>query len=330
MTKTVCIIGCGNISKVHVEAYRSYSGSIALSLCDIDLRRAKSVSGRYKVERYFESYEEALNCEDIEIIDICLPNFLHEQVAVAALNANKHVLREKPIAITLEGADAIIAAARASAGKFMVAESDRFVEESAKMDALIKEGLLGDVFWVQGNGFGTFNPSGWRLLKSLAGGGVLIEWGIHYVHAVNWLCGGEPRTVHARLHRNTYPKMEGEDSAFLTVEYASGITGQINVGYGIIGAPRPPRLMVCGSEGTLWQDRGLWFRARSDLKGSPAQILPERRYDDSIKAGIWHFLDCVHSSREPVVSGELARKDLEVVVRAYRSSETKGIITLPL
>ncbi len=324
----VCIIGCGYISRVHIEAYLGYSESIILSLCDTDLEKAKSAGEQYGVESYFQSYQEVLGREDIEIVDICLPNFLHEEVAVAALNADKHVLLEKPIATTLSGADAIISAAQASDRKFMVAESDRFVQASVTMDVLIREGALGDVFWVQGNAFGTFKPSGWRLSKSLLGGGVLVEWGIHYIHTVNWLCGGEPQAVYARLHRSTYPEMEGEDSAFVMIEYASGITGQINVGYGIVGAPNPPHLMVCGSEGTLWQDRGLWFRTRAKMANEPEQILPESHYDAAVKAGIWHFLDCLHSDREPIVSGELARKDLEVVMGAYRSSEERQRIQL--
>lgn len=328
MSKSVCIIGCGYISRVHIEAYLSYGESITLSLCDIDLEKAESIGGRYAVETYFQNYKEVLERADVEIIDICLPNFLHEEVAVAALNAGKHVLLEKPIAVTLSGADAIIAAARATAGKFMVAESDRFVQESVKMSAFVKEGAVGDVFWVQGNAFGTFKPSRWRLSRSLTGGGVLIEWGTHYVHTVNWLCGGEPQAVYAKLYRNTYPEAEGEDTALVMIEYASGITGQINVGYGIVGAPRPPRLMVCGSEGTLWQDRGLWFRPRGKMTEPPAQILPECHYDDAVRTGIWHFLDCVYLDREPIVSGKLARKDLEVVMAAYRSSSEERKVKL--
>lgn len=122
--------------------------------------------------------------------------------------------------------------------------------------------------------------------------------------------------------------MEGEDSAFVMIKYASGITGQINVGYGIVGAPNPAHLMVCGSEGTLWQDRGLWLRSRSKMTEPPVQILPESHYDDAVKTGIWHFLDCVYSDREPVVSGELARKDLEVVTAAHRSWDEGKVVKL--
>jgi predicted dehydrogenase len=86
--------------------------------------------------------------------------------------------------------------------------------------------------------------------------------------------------------------------------------------------------MICGSEGTLWQDRGLWFRARSRATEPPAQILPEHHYDDAVKAGIWHFLDCVYSERDPIVSGELARKDLEIVMAAYRSSDERRKVKL--
>jgi len=326
MSRNVCIIGCGYISRSHMEAYRGYSEDIKLHLCDADLEKAKSIGEEYGVEIYFQDYREVLEQEYIDIVDICLPNFLHEEVAVAALNSGKHVLLEKPIATTLSGADAIIAAARASKGTFMVAESDRFVEASIRMKTLMEEGAIGDVFMVQGNAFGTFKPSGWRLSRSMLGGGVLVEWGIHYVHTLNWLCGGKPQTVYARVHRNTYPEMEGEDSAFVMIEYASDITGEINVGYGIVGAPTPIHLMVCGSEGALWQDRGLWLR-KSDAE-SPELILPERHYDEAVKAGVWHFLDSIYSDYDPIVTGELARKDLAVVLGAYRSSNEKRAIKL--
>ena len=115
---------------------------------------------------------------------------------------------------------------------------------------------------------------------------------------------------------------------FASIEYASGITGQINVEYGVVGAPNPPHLMVCGSEGTLWQNSGLWFRTRAKMADEPEQILSESHYDGAVKAGTWHFLDCVNSDREPIVSDELARKDLEVVMGAYRSSEERQRIML--
>jgi len=161
--KSICIIGCGYISGIHIEAYLGYREAIELCLCDTDLEKARSVGDEYGIQRYFQDYGEVLEREDIEMMDICLPNFLHQEAAVAALNAGKHVLLEKPIAVDLTGADAIVAAERASTGKFMVAESDRFVEATAKMDALIKEGAIGQVFWMQGNAFNTFKPSGWRL-----------------------------------------------------------------------------------------------------------------------------------------------------------------------
>ena len=116
MPGSVCIIGCGYISRTHIEAYRGYPESIAVTLCDVDLEKAESIGKQFGVQSYFQDYREVLEQKNVEIVDICLPNFLHEEVAVAALNAGKHVLLEKPIATTLSGADAIIAAARASAG----------------------------------------------------------------------------------------------------------------------------------------------------------------------------------------------------------------------
>lgn len=326
MSKSVCIIGCGYISGIHIETYRGYKESIEISLCDTDLERARAIGKQNGIKRCFQGYREVLEQEDIEIIDICLPNFLHEEVAVAALNAGKHVLLEKPIATTLSGAEAIISAAQNTSGKFMVAESDRFVLATARMYELMVDGAIGEVFWVQGNAFGTFKPSGWRISRSMLGGGVLVEWGIHYIHTLNWLCGGNPQAVFARVHNKTYPEMEGEDTAFVTLEYSSGITSQLNIGYGIVGAPNPPHLMACGNRGTLWQDGGLWLRMHEESADPPELILPESSYDDAVKAGIWHFLDCVYSGDEPIVSGELARKDLEVAIRAYQSSDEKKTV----
>ncbi len=115
-------------------------------------------------------------------------------------------------------------------------------------------------------------------------------------------------------------------NSYINFNKTSGITGEINVGYCVIGAPNPIHFMVCGSKGTLWQDRGLWVR-KNDAE-SPELILQERHYGEAVKAGAWHFLDCVRSDCSPIVTGELARKDLAVVLGAYRSWDEKQVTKL--
>jgi len=99
---------------------------VTLYGCDIDLSRAEALMAEFGGAGVFQNYQDVLQREDIQIVDICLPHHLHREVAVAALEAGKHVLLEKPIADTLEAADAILESAAEAQGKFMVAECWRF------------------------------------------------------------------------------------------------------------------------------------------------------------------------------------------------------------
>ena len=325
-----CIIGCGGIAHLHAEGASSCEG-VDLYGCDIDIKRAEELMGEFGGKGVFRDYEEVLRREEIRIVDICLPHHLHREVAVAALEAGKHVLLEKPIASTLKEADDIIEAARRAkerfGTKFMVAECWRFYPPAVKAAQLIEEGVLGEPFLVQANTFAYYVPSGWRRKLDEMGGGAFLDRGIHFVHMTIWLGGGDVEAVFARTTHRTVREMEGEDSGFAMIDFKSGVVGQVNVSWGTISPPRLPNIAVYGSEGTAYDLDGLYLAVKGR---EPVKVEESRLEPWMIPEEVRHFIGCVRTGAEPAVTGEMARLDLEVVLAAYESARTGERVTLPL
>jgi len=321
-----CIVGCGGIAKLHAEGFRR-DGGVTLYGCDVDISRAEALMAEFGGAGVFEDYHEVLEREDIQVVDICLPHHLHREVAVAALRAGKHVLLEKPIADTLEAADAILEAAREAPGKFMVAECWRFYRPAAKAAELIAQGALGEPFFVQANSLAFHVPPTWRRRLPEMGGGAFLDRGIHFVHMAVWLGGGRVEAVFARTTHRSVPQMEGEDSGFAMLDFASGMTGQVNVSWGTVSPPSLPTIAAFGSEGTVYDMGGLYFVRKGE---EPRKVAEQNLEPLMIPEEVAHFLSCVRTGTEPAVTGEMARHDLEVVLAAYRSAETGERVVLPL
>lgn len=325
----VCIVGCGGIARLHADSCLSRDPSIALYGFDVNRAAAESLMGRFG-GAVIGDYEEVLRREDIAVVDICVPHHVHREVAVAALEAGKHVLLEKPLAATLEECDAILAAAANAPGKFMVAECWRFYEPAVKAAELIAQGVLGEVFFVQANSLQYYSPPGWRAKLKEMGGGAFLDRGVHFVHLARWLGGGVVTSVAAHTTHATIPAMEGEDTGTALLHFASGAVGQVNVSWGMPGAPPAPNLAVFGSEGTAYDLGGLYLHRADRLNEPPEKVAESRLEPVMIPVQVRHFIDCVREGGEVAVPGDMARADVEVVVAAYRSAECGETVRLPV
>lgn len=209
----VAVIGCGNIANsAHIPSYMGNDGVEIKYFCDIIPERAEKAVAEYGCGQAIVDYRDALADPEVDIVSVCTPNDMHRVISVAALEAGKDVLCEKPAARTLEDAEAMLEAYKASDRLLSIGVVNRFNTQVNKIRELIAEGRLGEVYHV----YISFRShrsipgiGGMFTTKEISGGGVLIDWGVHFIDVVMY-CLNDPRakTVSAEVFSKLGVDME--------------------------------------------------------------------------------------------------------------------------
>lgn len=195
--KKIAILGCGAIGHTHAGAFNACGGAHIEYAIDVVPEKAKAFAEKYNIPHAGTDYREALKDPSIDGVCVCLPNFLHAQVTIDALQAGKHVLCEKPIAMNLEEALAMQAAAVENKVQCVIGVVNRFNDHVNAVKELIAQGELGKVYHVDliFQGYRSIPGMGrWFTNKKQSGGGVMIDWGIHFVDLALY-CLGAPKLV---------------------------------------------------------------------------------------------------------------------------------------
>lgn len=206
-------IGTGNIFKsVHIKPLTDNSDVKVVALCDIVEGKAKALAKEYDVAKTFKHYKEVLKLKTVDAVDICTNNKFHSEIAVAALEAGKHVMCEKPDAINADEAQRMADAAKASGKTLMVMRNNRMRPDSQFLKKFVEAGQMGDIYagrcgWIRRRGIP--GKGGWFTTKELSGGGPLIDLGVHMIDLAMWLMGN-PRPV--AVSGSTYCKFANVDS----------------------------------------------------------------------------------------------------------------------
>jgi predicted dehydrogenase len=331
----VAIIGCGGISRGHARGYLQSPDLFEIVAC-CDERRELAEERAQQLGAKFVTtdYREVIAREDVDAVDICLPHHLHAEVAIAAAEAGKHVLVEKPIANSLQEADAMIEAAKKSGVVLMVAHNERYMPVYRKAKELVEQGILGRIFLARAdhNQFVRINGRHWLWRKETAGGGVLIGSGIHRVDILRWLVGEIVRVWHRQVIVPERFSDEVEAASVTIFEFANGAIGELTCNWSAYGANSAPwyeLLWLYGTEGSLHNVGGLFVASEKlpESQGKHVQIpLPD---EDSFVNEIRHFGECVRDGKTPLTSGEEGRKSLAVVIAAYQAAETGTGVPVP-
>ncbi|RAP77612.1 Gfo/Idh/MocA family protein [Paenibacillus montanisoli] len=217
MTKKlkVGVIGAGGIFQwAHSEPLKNHPELEIAAICDIDFEKAKAAAEQHGIPQAFADYREVIAIPEIDIIDICTPNLFHSEIAVAALEAGKHVFCEKPDAVSPEEAIRMKEAEEKSGKKLMVMRNNRFRPASQYIKKWIEGGNLGQAYagrcgWTRRRGIP--GKGGWFTTKELSGGGPLIDLGVHFIDLAMWFMGN-PKPV--SVSGATYTKFaDAEDIA---------------------------------------------------------------------------------------------------------------------
>ena len=326
----VGVIGYGYTGKIHAQACLAQKGARLVAIADADSDRLRDLPPGVRACR---SYEELVE-SGVDAVSICLPTHLHCKVAVDALERGKHVLVEKPIAVSVEEAERMLRAAKAAGRVLYVGMTHRFYPELREAKKLVDDGAIGSIVACNDcalEHIGFLNTPPWYMEKKFSGGGPALTSGIHLVDRLRWFTGDEVRMV-AGAAANPYFGADVEDAGQMFLRFRGGISAQVTVAFMREPHPLVCDLQVIGTRGSItvhtWRGYDLWNAA-----GHREKIFyTDEAHRDKVQVGIEgemkEFCSSIAEERDPWPSAEESTRALRVVLAYYQAAETGGAIEL--
>ena len=337
----VGLVGCGAISTQHLEAISAIDDLRLVGVVDASGDRAGAVGERWGVP-WSTELDELLLRDDVDVVTICTPSGLHPGQALAALRAGKHVLVEKPIALSVADAEAVVREGRARDRVVATVSQRRFEPAIRALHAAVEAGALGRISLIVAEGLhhrpqSYYDSAAWRGTIALDGG-VLMNQGIHMVDLVRWI-GGPVRSVSAHVATLGHV-MEAEDTASVSLRFANGTLGEI-IATTCAFPEFPTELRVYGDAGhvrIVGEDAVEWA-----VPGVPAPPRDADRQPPSAAVGAtatWgtnaigyllqyrDFVESVRTGRSPAVTGEDGRNAVELITAACEADRAGRAVLL--
>jgi len=333
------IIGAGAVSRLHAAAVANCPGARLVAVADLCEERAKKLAPEAAA---YADYRQLVERPDVDVVCLCVPSGMRLPIAIEAARAGKHILAEKPLEVTLERADSIIAACDEAGVRLAVIFQLRFMPGVRALRRAVESGalgkpVLGDAYvkWHRSQDY--YDSSDWRGTWEMDGGGALMNQAIHHVDLLQWMMG-PVESVFGRTATLVRERIQVEDTAAACLKFANGALGTIeactSASTGV-----PARLEIRGEKGTVILEDGriaFW-----DVEGMPQ---PEEERADfgsgasdptaitslGHQAQINDLVQAINQDRAPVVDGREARKAIEIIEAIYRSARTGSVVTLPL
>jgi len=317
-----------------------------VAVADVDGERARAAAEQWSVDAYYQDYRELLARPDVEAVSVTTPVFMHAEPAIAAMDAGKHVLCEKPIARTLAEADAMVDAAERNGVLFTMGYQPRFSRLWDVTKRALDDGLIGRMMAVNLVSCGKAAlPQPWFLHREQAGGGVMMDWGIYTAYMLNWLAG-PVKAVYAvtRSFRKEYrardvlvQDVDVEDTGVVAMEYESGAVGTWYLTWA--GVTGHGYTSFDGTEGSLLMRGGhdpsplVYSSKLGDpdyLRGWRTLAFTELSLAEQHYRKLDHLVSAALDGTPLVMTGADGRDALELIQAIFRSSETGQRVTLPL
>lgn len=325
-TLKVGLIGVGAAAQVnHIPALMKIEGLELVALCDRDPEKAQRVAQKFGIPRAVGRTEDLLDDETLDAVDICTPNYLHAPMAVAALEAGKHVLCERPLARSSEEAAAMVKAAKKADRHLMCAVQHRFRPDAQLLRKFVDKGDLGDIFLAKAGWLRQkteWDSDEWRRQKRESGGGVVLDLGFQMLDLSLWVLGSHKVTsVTASVHRTKKGDVEDSATAFFRLE--SGATLTLELSWGLLMEKDFAYLNLFGSGGAALLNP---FRVHKGMHGTlvnvtPALETPKNQYKQSMEAQIEHFVDTLRTGKKPMGSADEVLSVMQLMDAVYKSAE---------
>ncbi len=341
----VAVIGVGSISKCHIEAYLKDSRVELYAFCDINEARLQLMGEKYGVTRLYTDEAEMLKAlPELDAVSVCTWNSAHASCTIMALDAGKHVLCEKPMALNAEEAEAMKAAAERNGKLLMIGFVRRFGKDCAIVKDLAENGTLGELYYAKAQNLRrNGNPGGWFGEKARSGGGPLIDLGVHSIDLVRYLLG-KPRVT--SVYGATFQKLgnrptiktpkpyvsasatdhdvcDCEDLATATVRFDNGAVLTIEMSFSLNLAQESNNVQLFGTKaGINMADEVTMF---SEVNGylSNISLVGKTGFNmNAFEDEIAHFVSCVLGETECINPAEDGVELMRILSAIYRSAET--------
>jgi len=305
---------------------------------------AEKLAKKYGIPRFFTDYKEMLAEDDIELVTIAAPNYLHAQMTVDIAHAGKHVLCEKPLCMTLEEADLMIETCRQKGVLLMYAEELLFTPKYVKAKQMADEGAFGKVYMVKQleKHFGPHAEWFWDVERS--GGGALMDLGCHGIAFCYWFFDRAPiKNVYCHMATHVHgDKTKGEDDAICIIEFEGARVGVIENSWGRRGGMED-RIEVYGEGGETYADLhmgnalptyseygyGYAVEKAPSTKGWSWPVF-EEFWNYGFPQEMRHFARCVRGKEEPLCTGEDGKVVMEAIYAGYESAGKGRKIDFPI
>lgn len=341
----VAIIGTGGISPSHIDGYLRFPDRCKIvALVDIFPEKAQEKKERFNLvdAEVFDDHKKILNRDDIDIIDICTPPYVHSEIAVNSLNAGKHVLLEKPMAASLEECDQILEAAARSGKMISVVAQNRFRTGYMKLKKTLETGMAGDIvhaqadsFWWRGH---SYYDLWWRGTWEKEGGGCTLNHAIHHIDMLLWMMG-MPEQIQAVMSNTSHDNAEVEDLSIAILKYRNGALCQLTSS--VVHHGEEQQVVFQGKNARIsapWKvsasvSRSNGFPEINEKLENEIeeyyQSIPEQQYSGHTPM-IDDMLRAVETGGKPLVSGDDGRRAIEMITAIYKASILHEEVNLPL
>ena len=334
--KRFAIIGCGAVAEMHATAIQGLENGILYGAYDMRAENAQRFAAAHGCKA-FATLDELFACEEVDIVNVCTPSGLHAELAIRAANAGKHVVVEKPMAITQAQVDDLIRVVEQKKTKMAVITQLRFAPSVQRAKKAIEDGRLGKILLADFRGKfyrseEYYSKSGWRGTWAMDGGGALMNQGIHGIDIVQYLMGGV-KSVSA-LCCTQDRNIEAEDTAYLIVEYKNGAVGSIH-STTVAGPGYPRKIEISGTKGTIKIEEDeirVWDVAGDEE--TTGRTASKAGFDPMAFSHAYHqfqfadLIEAIEEDRAPLVDVYEGRKPVEIILAAYESNRTGKKIDL--
>lgn len=347
MTKTkVALLGAGFIADIHVESYHRFVPEAeVVAVFTRKPERAEAFARKHQIARWFSDLDAAISESDCDVVDVCLPNFLHHRAVVAAARAGKHIIIEKPLAMNLEEADEMIAVCRAANRKLMYAEELCFAPKYERVRKLVNEGAVGKIYQMRQCEKHSGPHSDWFYDINQSGGGAVMDMGCHGLAWFRWMLGGRPKVISVQAHMQNglihAGRTRAEENSIVTVEFESGAIGVAENSWAKHGG-MDDRVEVYGTGGVIYADLfignsaltyseagyGYAMEKAGSTKGWSFTVF-EEAFNQGYPQELKHFIECVREDKIPFVTADDGRAVLEIMMAAYQSARIGQKVKLP-
>ncbi len=336
----IALVGCGRIANNHVEAIKRVDGLELIAVSDVDEARAKAFAAPLGIPS-FTSYEQMLEEVECDIVTICTPSGMHPAQGVLAAKTGHHVVTEKPMAISLKGADELVHACDEAKVRLFVVKQNRLNAPVQMLKRAVDRGRFGRLYmanctvrWTRPQEY--YDQAPWRGTWEFDGGAFMNQ-ASHYVDLIQWIVGPVDNVMAktATLAR----KIETEDSGVAILRFRSGALGVIEVTMLTYPKNMEGSLTILGEKGTVKIGGTAvnkvehWEFADSDPDDEIVRTLdtnPPNVYGFGHEGYYRNVLAVLRGEAKPDTDGRAGRKSLELILGIYESAKTGCDVPLPL